>query len=78
VIITYKFEVLGYAGLCWPSLAFLAFVALDDFLKQKLAFVDKIQAQLTCFQQSDVKTNYQTRSGILKHCEREKHFKSFR
>ena len=24
-------------GLCWP----LAFVALDDFLKQKLAFVDK-------------------------------------
>ena len=25
-------------GLCWPSLAFLA---LDDFLKQKLAFVDK-------------------------------------
>ena len=68
MIITYKFEVLGYAGLCWPSLAFLAFVALDDFLKQKLAFVDKIQAQLTCFQQSDVKTNYQTRSGILKHC----------
>ena len=68
VIITYKFEVLGYAGLCWPSLAFLAFVALDIFLKQKLAFVDKIQAQLTCFQQSDVKTNYQTRSGILKHC----------
>ena len=43
-------------------------MALDDFLKQKLAFVDKIQAQLTCFQQSDVKTNYQTRSGILKHC----------
>jgi hypothetical protein len=36
-----KNEVLGYAGLCWPSLAFLAFVALDDFLKQKLAFVDK-------------------------------------
>ena len=69
MIITKKFEVLGYAGLCWPSLAFLAFVALDDFLKQKLAFVDKIQAQLTCFQQSDVKTNYQTRSGILKHCD---------
>ena len=36
-----KFEVLGYAGLCWHSLAFLAFVAFDDFLKQKLAFVDK-------------------------------------
>ena len=69
MIITYKFEVLGYAGLCWPSLAFLAFVALDDFLKQKLAFVDKIQAQMTCFQQSDVKTNYQTRSEILKHCD---------
>ena len=39
--ITKKFEVLGYAGLCWPSLAFLAFVALDDFFKPKLAFVDK-------------------------------------
>ena len=38
VIITKKFEVLGYAGLCWPS---LAFVALDDFFKQKLAFADK-------------------------------------
>ena len=61
---------LAFVGLHWPSLAFLAFVALDDFLKQKLAFVDKIQAQLTCFQQSDVKTNYQTRSGILKHCEK--------
>ena len=59
---------LAFVGLHWPSLAFLAFVALDDFLKQKLAFVDKIQAQMTCFQQSDVKTNYQTRSGILKHC----------
>jgi hypothetical protein len=35
VTITKKFEVLGYAGLCWASLA------LDDFLKQKLAFVDK-------------------------------------
>ena len=42
VIITNKFEVLDFAGLCWPSLAFLAFVALDDFLKQKLAFADKI------------------------------------
>ena len=62
---------LAFVGLHWHSLAFLAFVALDDFLKQKLAFVDKIQAQLTCFQQSDVKTNYQTRSGILKHCEME-------
>jgi hypothetical protein len=41
VIITKKFEVLGYAGFCWPSLAFLAFVALDDFFEQKLAFVDK-------------------------------------
>ena len=63
---------LAFVGLHWPSLAFLAFVALDDFLKQKLAFVDKIQAQLTCFQQSDVKTNYQTRSGILKHCDKAK------
>ena len=37
----------------WPFLAFiglLAFVVLDDFLKQKLAFADKNQAQLTCFQ----------------------------
>jgi hypothetical protein len=38
VIITNKFEVLDFAGLH----AFLAFVALDDFLKQKLAFADKI------------------------------------
>ena len=32
---------------CWPLLAFiglLAFVALDDFFKQKLAFADKNQA----------------------------------
>jgi hypothetical protein len=34
-------EVLDFAGLCWPSLAFLAFVALDDFLKQKMAFANK-------------------------------------
>jgi hypothetical protein len=37
----------------------LAFVALDKFFKQKLAFADKNQAQLTCFQQSDVKINFQ-------------------
>ena len=41
VIITKKFEVFGYSGLCWPSLVFLAFMALDDFLKQKMAFADK-------------------------------------
>jgi hypothetical protein len=41
VIITKKFEVSGYAGFCWPSLAFLAFVALDDFFKQKLTFLGK-------------------------------------
>jgi len=41
VIITKNFEVLGYAGLCWPSLAFLAFMALDDFFKQKMAFAEK-------------------------------------
>jgi hypothetical protein len=46
----YFFEVLDCAGLCWPSLAFLAFVALDYFLKLKLAFADKNQAQLACFQ----------------------------
>ena len=68
MIITKKFEVLDFAGLFWPSLAFLAFVALDDFLKQKLAFADKNQAQLTCFQQSDVKTNFQTRFSNLNHC----------
>jgi hypothetical protein len=39
VIITNKFEVLNFAGLFWPSLAFLA---LDYFFKQKLAFADKI------------------------------------
>jgi hypothetical protein len=32
------FEVLDFAGLCWPS---LAFVALDEFFKQKLAFFGK-------------------------------------
>jgi hypothetical protein len=42
---------------------------LDEFLKQKLAFVDKNQAQLTCFQHSDVKSKLQTRSGILNHCD---------
>jgi hypothetical protein len=35
------FEVLDFAGLCWPSLAFLAFVALDEFFKQKLTFFGK-------------------------------------
>jgi hypothetical protein len=30
-----KFEVLAFAGLCWPSLA------LYDFFKQKLAFFGK-------------------------------------
>jgi hypothetical protein len=41
VIITKQFEVMGYAGLCWHSLAFLAFMALGDFFKQKMAFADK-------------------------------------
>ena len=31
----WSFEVLDFAGLCWPS---LAFAALDKLLKQKLAF----------------------------------------
>jgi hypothetical protein len=38
------FEVLDFAGLCLPSLAFVAFVAfvaLDDFFKQKLTFLGK-------------------------------------
>ena len=30
-----KYEVLDFAGLCWPSLA------LDEFFKQKLAFFGK-------------------------------------
>jgi hypothetical protein len=37
-------EVLAFDDLSWPSLAFLAFVAfvaLDDFLKQKLALADE-------------------------------------
>ena len=51
------FEGLAFDGLFWPSLAFVAFVALDEFLKQKLAFADKNEAQLTCFQHSDVKNN---------------------
>jgi hypothetical protein len=55
---------LAFDDLFWPSLAFLAFVALDDFLKQKLAFADE-----TCFQQSDVKPNLQMRLGILNHCD---------
>jgi hypothetical protein len=49
---------LDFDGLCWPSLAFLAFVALDNFFKQNLAFADKNQALSTCFQQSDLKTNF--------------------
>ena len=40
-MISKSFEVLDFAGLCWPSLAILAFVALDEFFKQKLAFTDK-------------------------------------
>ena len=35
------FEVLHFVGLFWPSLAFEAIVAWDQFFKQKLAFVDK-------------------------------------
>jgi hypothetical protein len=49
VIITKKFEVLDFAGLCWPSLAFLAFVALDEFFKQKLAFADKKLSTIDLF-----------------------------
>jgi hypothetical protein len=43
------FEVLDCAGLCWPSLAFLAFVALDYFLKLKLAFADKKSSTIGLF-----------------------------
>jgi hypothetical protein len=37
-MISKSFEVLDFAGLCWPS---LAFVALDEFFKQKRAFFGK-------------------------------------
>ena len=40
---------LAFVGLCWPSLAFLAFLALDDFFKQKLAFVDKKLSTIDLF-----------------------------
>jgi hypothetical protein len=36
-----KFEVLDFVGLCWLSLVFVAFAALDKSFKQKQAFVDK-------------------------------------
>jgi hypothetical protein len=32
---------LAFDDLFWPLLAFLAFVALDEFFEQKLAFADK-------------------------------------
>ena len=41
VIITKKFEGLDFTGLCWPSLAFLAFVALENFFKAKTGLYDK-------------------------------------
>ena len=41
LMISKKFEVMDFAGLFWPSLAFLAFVALDKKFKQKLAFFGK-------------------------------------
>ena len=41
LIIAKKFEVLDFAGLSWPWLALLAFVALDNFFKQKLVFADE-------------------------------------
>jgi hypothetical protein len=49
VIITKKFEVLGSAGLCWPSLAFLAFfglfclLALGEFLSKNLPLLIEIK-----------------------------------
>ena len=72
VMITKIFEVLGYAGVCWPSLAFLAFLAfmaLDDFLKQKMAFADEKLSTIDMFQQSDVKTNFQTSFSNLNPCD---------
>ena len=58
-MISKKFEVSDFADL-W---------ALRWILKQKLAFADKNQAQLTCFQQSDVKTSFGSWLGILIHCD---------
>ena len=43
-MISKTFEVMDFAGFFWPSLAFLAFLAfmaLDNFSKQKMAFADK-------------------------------------
>jgi hypothetical protein len=40
-MISKNFEVLDFAVFCWPSLAFLALVALDEFFKQKLVFFGK-------------------------------------
>jgi hypothetical protein len=34
---------LDFAGVCWPSLAFLAFVALDEFLSKNWPFFVKIK-----------------------------------
>ena len=47
-MISKSFEVLDFAGLCWPSLAFLAFLALHEFFKQRRAFGDKNLAKLSC------------------------------
>ena len=41
LMISKTFEVLDFAGLCWPSLAFLAFVALDEFFKAKTGLFGK-------------------------------------
>ena len=40
-MISKTFDVLDFAGLCWPSLAFLAFVALDEFFKAKTGLFGK-------------------------------------
>ena len=52
-----------FFGLHWPFWPLWSWI----FLKQTLIFADKNLAQLTCFQQSDVKNNLKMRSGILNH-----------
>ena len=40
---------MAFDDLFWPSLAFLAFVALDKFFKEKMAFSDKKLSKIDLF-----------------------------
>ena len=58
------FYVLGFDGLFWPSLAFLVFLGLDEFFKQRPAFGDENKAKLSCFQNQMSKPNSESKSPI--------------